>query len=86
LDTYFGCYAYRTHKTTIERKGDFLIFGESGSGSMLFVTNEEGDFVGNVFESMPLNFIFVKDDTNNVVSMKLVANGEELMENKKLKN
>jgi len=86
LDTYVGCYAYGTHKVTIERKGNFLIFGESGSSDMLLVTNEEGNFVGKILESISLNFIFVKDDTNTIVSMKLVANGKELMESKKLKN
>jgi hypothetical protein len=86
LDAYVGCYAYKTQKLTIKRKGNFLLFGDNVSSLSLLVTDKNGDFVTKLQEGNNLNFTFVKDDANNVVSMIMSVNGQEFPENKKLKN
>jgi len=86
LDAYVGCYAYKTQKLTIKRKGNFLLFGDNVSSISLLVTDKNGDFVTKLQEGNNLNFTFVKDDANNVVSMIMSVNGQEFPENKKLKN
>ncbi len=88
LDTYTGCYneGSRDQVITIERKGNFLAFGDSGTAHLLLVTNENGDFITKIDKTHILNFNFTKDDTYNAVSVKMSANGHEYGEFIKLKN
>jgi hypothetical protein len=86
LDTYVGCYAYKTQKISIQRKGNFLLAGDNVTSIILLVTDKNGDFVTEFQEGYITKFTFVKDDAKNVVSMIMSVNGQEFPENKKLKN
>jgi len=84
LDTYTGCYngGGIDMDITIQRKGNFLAFGDSGTAHLLLVTNENGDFIAKVDKTNIINFSFTKDDANNAVSVKINESGEFI----KLKN
>lgn len=88
LETYTGCYneGNRDQVITIERKGNFLAFGDSGTAHLLLVTNENGDFIAKIDKNSILNFNFTKDDTYNAVIVKMGANGRIYGEFIKLKN
>jgi len=86
LDTYAGCYGSKINGIIIERKANFLMMRLSNSVFILLVTDENGDFVGDVENSSPIKLIFVKDDVNNVISLKMAVNGEIMMEIKKLED
>lgn len=66
LDSYAGVYWNQEgFKFTIERKGEYLVFGEGG---ILYTTDENGDFVNQDSNTM---LIFVKDDTGKVIGVNL---------------
>ena len=88
LDAYTGCYNEGgiDMDITIERKGNFLTFGDSGTAHLLLVTNENGDFIAKIGKTSILNFSFTKDDASNVVSVKTSIDGHKSSEFIKLKN
>ena len=88
LDTYTGCYKIGRIDLdiTIERKGNFLAFGDSGTAHLLLSMNENGDFIAKIDKTKILNFSFSKDDAGNVNSLKTSVNGQITSEFIKLKN
>ncbi|SHI94702.1 DUF6090 family protein [Algibacter luteus] len=88
LETYSGC--YKTGRIdldiTIERKGNFLAFGDSGTAHLLLSINENGDFIAKINKTSIINFNFSKDDAGNVYSVKTIVNGQITSEFIKLKN